>query len=159
MPHLDQRDQAEIGATDHRGPGKEIDRVDGEDHVEKRVEEVAHIGLRPPLTDRVDTAFVGSELRGGRRMWRQQQADQHDSDEEQHACKDDSTNCQIRGHAGHSSQPRGSTVQARAFRARLDPRRNEASKGRTRGAMSARDVGWTNSQRHKGRFWGIHEVW
>ena len=57
--HLGQRDRTEVGAADHRGPGKEVHRVHGEHDVEERVEEIADVGLRPTLADGVDTTLIG----------------------------------------------------------------------------------------------------
>src|SRR5665647_1994242 len=59
--HLGQGGHAEVGAADHGGPRKQVDRVDGKDHIKKRVEEVAHIGMRPTLANGVHAALIRGE--------------------------------------------------------------------------------------------------
>ena len=68
-----------------------------------RIEEVAHVGLGPPLTHRVDTALVGLDLRGGRRMRREQPAGHHGREEQESSGKHSTSNCQVWGHAGQSN--------------------------------------------------------
>src|ERR1035437_10262045 len=52
--HLGQRGHAEVRAADHGGPGKKVDRVNCEDDVQERIEEVADVGLSPAFADGVN---------------------------------------------------------------------------------------------------------
>src|SRR6476646_2783904 len=103
--HLYQARGAEVGLADHGGPGEEVDRVDGEDHVEEGVDEVAHVGLRPPLPDRVDTALVGAQLGRGRSARGEQPARPHGRDEQQHTYDPDGGDDGIGRHASQPSAP------------------------------------------------------
>src|ERR1035437_894202 len=102
--HLGQRGHAEVGAADHGGPRKEEGRVNREDNVEERIEEVADIGLRPALADGVDTTFIRRELHRGGRTRSKYETSSHRCHEEEHACQNDSSNSQVRGHAGQPNQ-------------------------------------------------------
>src|ERR1035437_8519190 len=102
--HLGQGGPAKVGAADHGGPGKEVDRVNSKDNVEERVEEVTDVGLRPALADGVNTTLISRELRRRGRTWSKDQTAPHRRNEEEHACQNDSSNSQVWGHAGHRSQ-------------------------------------------------------
>src|SRR5664280_1112086 len=102
--HLGQRGPAEAGTADHSGPRKEVDRVNGKDDVEERVEEVADVGLGPALADGVNATLVGRELRSRGRTGSEYQTGSHRCNEEEHARQNDSSDSQIWGHTGQPNQ-------------------------------------------------------